>query len=108
MNSLVEQSDIESAVAISLGAKARSKKQNGYWADSLNDNKCGSLLWTLERETMSDQVLERAEQYASEALNWILVGNYAERIEVSASAMDINKVGIVVTIDGVRMGEYAV
>ena len=44
--------------------------RGGFWGDQLGVP-VGSKLWTLEREARTDEVLEKAETYAMQALQWL-------------------------------------
>lgn len=58
--------------------------QRGWWADAVSEDKIGSRLWLLEREKVSPDVLARAEEYAREALAWLLTDKVASRLDVTA------------------------
>lgn len=59
----------------------------GYWGDAIADDKqtIGSKLWLLHREKQLPRVLARAEQYATEALEWLLRDGLATAVQVIAS-----------------------
>jgi len=61
--------------------------RRGWWGDMLGeveDDRIGSKLWLLSREKDLPEVLARAEEYASEALRWLLEDGVAEDVNVSA------------------------
>jgi phage gp46-like protein len=95
---LVEDDGLDTAVIISLFTDRRanaddtipdgSKDRRGWWGDSFADienDKIGSRLWLLGREKQLSRVLTRAQQYADEALKWLVDDGVAESVEVEAS-----------------------
>lgn len=67
--------------------------RRGWWAGIVLErdrgDEDGSRLWLLERERLSDEVLVRAEEYGREALSWLVREGIAERIEATASRLDL-------------------
>jgi len=62
--------------------------RRGWWADAISDvqqDKIGSRLWLLSREKQTINVLRRAEEYAYEALTWLLDDGIAKRINIVAT-----------------------
>lgn len=80
-------------VIVSLYADARADadendgdENGGFWADSFAPGiDTGSKLWLLKRAGRTAETLRRAEEYASEALQWLIVDGEAESLEISAS-----------------------
>ena len=64
--------------------QAGSDDRRGWWADAYADDKVGARLWLLEREKDTREVVNRARDYAEEALQWLVEDGLAERIEVMA------------------------
>ena len=63
--------------------------RRGWWGDALppvKGDRIGSRLWLLSREKQLPQVLRRAEEYAREALQWLVDDGVARAVEVSAEA----------------------
>lgn len=61
--------------------------RRGWWGDSVpvvDGDRRGSRLWLLNRSKETPDVLSRAEEYAREALQWLLTDKVASEIEVSA------------------------
>lgn len=63
--------------------------RRGWWGDPPEaldgtGERFGSRLWLLERSPRTDQVRVQAENYAREALQWLLARTIASRIDVSA------------------------
>lgn len=65
-----------------------SRDRRGFWGDALSSvpgDKIGSRLWLLSREKQMTPVLRRAEEYAYEALEWMLEDGVASHITVVAT-----------------------
>ncbi len=75
---LLHDASLETAILMSLFSDRRHDKQRGWWADPLVGRQTGSLLWLLKREkTLTEEhkegnILRRAEDYAKEALKWLV------------------------------------
>lgn len=95
---------LETAVIISLFTDRRAKADDilpdpsnpdlrGWWGDLASPliigDQIGSRLWLLAREKTLQSVLERAKQYAREALQWMIDDNVAIKIEVDAERQGI-------------------
>lgn len=85
---------LETAVLLSLYTDRRALAEDvlpddgtdrrGWWCDAYSDRLIGSRLWLLSREKDLESVLRRAEEYASEALAWLIDDAIAEAVEVEA------------------------
>ncbi|AUZ85783.1 phage GP46 family protein [Methylophaga nitratireducenticrescens] len=106
---------LKSAVIVSLFTDARAHdddiipdgttNRRGHWADAFRERSLGSRLWLLSREKQLPSVLDRAQQYASEALQWLIDDNVAETVDVTTDFPYIGRLGIYITIikaDGSR------
>lgn len=92
------QADIDDslhrAVIISLLSWARADDSDeydgsayGWWGDSLSKiagDKVGSKLWLLLRQKLTDEVVMQAQEYAAQALQWMLDDGLCSSIDVSA------------------------
>lgn len=87
------------AVIISLFSWRRANPDDnapvpmGWWGDTyptVTGDRIGSRLWLLGREKIINNTLNRARDYAIEALQWLIDDGVAARVEVSAvrSSMD--------------------
>ena len=77
--------------------------RRGWWAD---DN--GSRLWLLSRAKETGSTLQRARDYALEALQWLMDGGIASGVDVQAEWVSTGVLGLLVTIkkvDGSRFNE---
>lgn len=63
---------------------ARNFELNGFWADELVGERFGSLLWLLQREKITNEVLTRAQQYARDALQPLIDQEVCTAIFVEA------------------------
>lgn len=62
--------------------------RGGWWGDALAETPgdiIGSRLWLLSREKQLGSVLNRARDYAREALQWLLAGKIAASVDVAAT-----------------------
>lgn len=62
----------------------RSTDRGGWWGDELDDEPLGSRLWLLSRSKATEETLRNAEEYAYEALEWLVLDGVAERLTVAA------------------------
>lgn len=75
--------------------------RRGYWGDSYPDvegDKLGSRLWLLSREKETINVLQRAQEYAEEGLQWLLDDGVASAVNVTTERVRAGVLGIYVTI----------
>jgi phage gp46-like protein len=59
--------------------------RRGWWGDSFRSRPIGSRLWLLFREKTLQSVLNRAAEYALEALRWMKDAGKVTKISVFAS-----------------------
>lgn len=98
-NDLEMDGGLGSAVLLSLFSDRRAgagdalpdqgTDRRGWWADAVPivaGDQTGSLLWLLRREKLTPAVVARAQQYATEALAWMLEDKVADKVEVVASS----------------------
>jgi len=94
---LATEDGIKTAVIISLFTDARASDDDilpagvtwrrGCWTDLLGNDPTdiiGSKLWLLSREKMTPNLYRRAEDYARDALNWMLEDQVAQGVIVEA------------------------
>lgn len=94
---LLADDSLYTAVVISLFTDARARAEDelppeldgedrrGYWGDGLEGESVGSRLWLLAREKDTARVRARAEQYAREALAWLVSEGLARAVDVTAA-----------------------
>lgn len=62
--------------------------RRGWWGDAFSDvpgDRIGSRLWLLARAKRLPEVLRQAEEYAQEALQWLVEDGVASGVQVTAS-----------------------
>lgn len=95
---LALEDGLRTAVAISLFTDALARPDDvipdgtddrrGWWGDmpreGLARDAIGSRLWLLSREKRTERTRRRAEDYAREALSWMLADGVAAAVDVAA------------------------
>ena len=108
---LVVDDGLQTAIIISLFTDRRAADDDvlpqpggdrrGWWGDTyaqIPGDLIGSRLWLLEREKDLPAVLARAQEYAQEALQWLLDDGVASSIVVTASSPKLNWCSLVVAL----------
>lgn len=73
----------------------------GWWGDtfpSVANDRIGSRLWLLRREKVTAEVMRRAEEYAREALQWMLDDELVTEVDVAVTRNSKDTVAMVVTL----------
>ncbi len=107
------QDDLLRAVVNSLFSWRRAEDDDelpgdsryGWWADSFDEegDKFGSRLWLLSRSKLTNEVLLLAEEYAEEALQWLIDDGVASDVSVAAERGESDRLDLQIEI--VRLGE---
>lgn len=89
-SALLTDDSLTNAIVISLFTDARVDNQRGWWGNDFNQNEerqveMGSRLWTLTRSKQLADVLEDAQAYAEQALQWLIDDGHALAIDVMAT-----------------------
>lgn len=74
----------------------------GWWADGIEgvqNDRIGSRLWLLARAKVTPETLERAREYAEEALQWMVDDGVATGVSVLVERMGIEASAMQVTIE---------
>mgnify|MGYP005833654175 CR=1 FL=1 len=100
--------DLARAVVNSLFSWARAEEDDkrpgeskmGWWADSFSDegDKFGSRLWLLMRSSRTSEDIALAEEYALEALQWMLDDNIAAEIKAAAELDSFERLNLQIEI----------
>lgn len=100
--------DLARAVVNSLFSWARAEEDDerpteakmGWWADSFSEegDKFGSRLWLLMRSALTAETLALAEEYAQEALEWMIEDNIAEEVTTKAELDGVDRLNLQVEI----------
>ena len=89
-SALLTDDSLTNAIVISLFTDARVDNQRGWWGNDFNQNgerqvEMGSRLWTLARSKQLADVLDDAQAYAEQALQWLIDDGHALAIDVMAT-----------------------
>jgi len=107
---LAAERGLKTAVVMSLFFDARASAdavpaggdRRGWWGDlvaPIEGDRIGSLLWTLSREKVLPSVVARAEEFARDALKWMIEDGIAARITVRGEIFEGDKLGLAIRID---------
>lgn len=72
--------------------------RRGYWGDSYSGGIKGSRLYLLERAKEIQDTLDKAKDYAAEALGWFIEEGIAQTVKVTTDWFAKGKIGIYITI----------
>ena len=73
----------------------------GWWGDSfppVDNDRIGSRLWLLARSKLTDSTAQQAQDYAEEALQWLIDDGVAARVDVSATRQGISTLALTCTV----------
>jgi phage gp46-like protein len=94
---LLRGNDLSTAISISLFSDRRARPDDvtptdprGWWADALDGQQIGSRLWLLDRARDLPATYKRAEDYAKEALAWLISNGIAKKINIKAAPLGCN------------------
>ncbi|MDD2794355.1 phage GP46 family protein [Acidocella sp.] len=71
----------------------------GWWGDAYLGFKLGSRLWLLRRTVLTQKTLNLAQDYAMEALQWMIDFGIAGSVSVVATATGLHTMNLAVTIN---------
>ncbi|TXH38776.1 MAG: hypothetical protein E6Q98_02960 [Rhodospirillaceae bacterium] len=105
---LADDADLRTAVIISLFTDRLARPDDvipdgtadrrGWWADNDDDGLIGSRMWLLSREKTLESVRQRAIEYSTEALQWLIDDGVAQQVGVDASFSGIDRLDLVITV----------
>lgn len=74
--------------------------RRGHWADDYSNESGseGSKLWLLDREKQTQSVLNDAQEYAREALQWLIDDGHASKIDITATWQRIGWMTLTIAI----------
>lgn len=88
---LVSGDDLQTAIIISLFTDRLAgadddygEDRRGWWGDLDSEYLIGSRFWLLRREKLMTQVALKAEEYAKEALFWLVEDGVVKSIQINA------------------------
>ncbi|CNI29994.1 GP46 family protein [Yersinia aldovae] len=102
---LLDGNDLETAILISLFTDRLARTDDviegddrrGWWGDSGSAHPIGSRLWLLRREKLTTQVALKAEDYANEALVWLLDDGVVTAISTDAQIVFPNRLNLIIS-----------
>lgn len=95
---------LENAVTISLFTDARADADDeipdggtdrrGHWADMYldEDESLGSKLWLLKRQKVTQDVINKAKDYCTDALEWLVDDEHLQALNVTAERGDLSRI----------------
>jgi phage gp46-like protein len=97
---------LETSVVLSLFLDARARPDDGaeghrrgWVGDAFTpEDRVGSRLWLLRREKQTEETRRRAEDYANEALAWLVDAGLATSVAVNAAWVARGVLGLSVSI----------
>jgi phage gp46-like protein len=103
---LASDDALQTAVVLSLFLDARARPDDGaeghrrgWVGDAFTpEDRVGSRLWLLKREKHTEETRRRAEDYANEALAWLVDAGLASSVSVTAVWVARGVMGLAVSI----------
>ena len=106
---IILDDSLETAVIVSLFSDRRAEDDDpvdlsdrrGWWGDLLSDvpgDQIGSRLWQLARAKQVPESLNMAEEFAKEALAWMIEDGVAMAVECTAEYVDRGFIGMAIAI----------
>ncbi|MCU4026031.1 MAG: phage GP46 family protein [Enterobacter sp.] len=88
LGELTTGNDLQTAILASLFTDRLARADDdyedsdrrGWWGDSGEESQLGSRLWLLRRKKLTPDVAKKAEEYSSEALNWLKVDGVVSEV----------------------------
>ena len=95
---VASDAEIKTAVLISIFSDRRANEGDevldgdykGWWADTYNETKIGSRLWTLKRRKATPQVLRLAKEIIQECLQWLVDDGVVQEVIVQNEWSRVN------------------
>ncbi|AJI81211.1 TPA: phage GP46 family protein [Yersinia enterocolitica] len=102
---LLDGDDLETAILISLFTDRLARSDDaidgddrrGWWGDTGSEYPIGSRLWLLRREKLTTKVALKAEDYANEALAWLLDDGVVTAISSNAQIVYPNRLNLIIS-----------
>ncbi|CFV26491.1 GP46 family protein [Yersinia enterocolitica] len=101
---LLDGDDLETAILISLFTDRLARSDDaidgddrrGWWGDTGSEYPIGSRLWLLRREKLTTKVALKAEDYANEALAWLVDDGVVTAISTNAQIVFPNRINLII------------
>ncbi|WP_267248784.1 phage GP46 family protein [Yersinia sp. Marseille-Q5920] len=102
---LLDGNDLETAILISLFTDRLARSDDaidsddrrGWWGDTGSEYPIGSRLWLLRREKLTTKVALKAEDYAAEALAWLINDGVVTAISANAQIIYPNRLNLLIS-----------
>ncbi|MBK5075082.1 phage GP46 family protein [Budviciaceae bacterium CWB-B4] len=102
---LLNGHDLETAILISLFTDGLAKSDDllddsdrrGWWGDLDMEFPIGSRLWLLRRQKLTTKVAIKAEDYAKEALQWLVKDGAVSSISVDSQIIYPSTLNLIIT-----------
>lgn len=87
---------IDPGEALPVGEVSR----RGWWGDTFAtaDDKIGSKLWLLDREKTLQSVVQKANEYLRECVQWLIDDKIAERVETLAEHVSFQQLDLYISV----------
>ncbi|AOM40484.1 phage GP46 family protein [Xenorhabdus hominickii] len=101
---LVTGNDLQTAIIISLFTDRQARADDdidgtdrrGWWGDNGADYPIGSRLWLLHRQKLTPAVALAAEDYAREALQWMLDDGVADAVDIGTQIVWPHRLNMII------------
>lgn len=73
----------------------------GWWGDTtanVTNDRIGSRLWLLSRSKLTTETVQKAKEYAEEALQWLIDDGVAASVQVQSERQDIDRLALGIVI----------
>jgi phage gp46-like protein len=101
--------DLVTAVLVSLFTDGRaqdgdvipdgSQDRRGFWGDPWLGSPLGSRLWLIDRAKQTEAIRLAAEDFAHEALAWMVTSRIVASVDIEAEWMSAGFLGLVITLN---------
>jgi phage gp46-like protein len=99
LGDLISGNDLETAILISLFTDRLARNDDdydgndrrGWWGDTGSDYQIGSRLWLLKRQKLTAAIAGKAEDYATEALQWLIDDGVVSSIQITTQIVYPNR-----------------
>lgn len=97
------ESTLITEVLVSLFSDARHESERGWWSREM-----GSLLWLLDRNKRTPEVLQKARKWAEDSLLWLIEKQIASDVTVNGRLIDPAGIAleIIITRSGAKKYEH--
>lgn len=101
---LLDGDDLDTAILISLFTDRLARSDDaidgddrrGWWGDTGSEYPIGSRLWLLRREKLTTKVALKAEDYANEALAWLVDDGVVTAISTNAQIVFPSRINLII------------